>query len=87
MPEPADTIVPMLQRLQADVKDGFNAVHKHLGRVDQRLEVLDEHCETYGPYITFTMGLYSQNRADVDRHDIDIKKIKQRLDALETKTT
>ncbi len=87
MPEPTDMIVPLLQRIQLDMKDGFSAVHKRLERVDQRLEALEEHYETYGPYITFTMGLHSQNRADVDRHDIDIKDIKQRLDALETKVT
>jgi tetrahydromethanopterin S-methyltransferase subunit G len=83
MPEPTDMIVPMLQRNQSDISE----MKQDYKSVDTRLANLEERFEAMGPYVAFTMGLHAQNRADVERHDEEIKDIKRRLDVLETEPT
>ena len=81
MPKPTDVIIPMLERLQTDtseMKQDFKAFGSRVGR-------LEESIDAFGPYITFTMGLHSQCRADIEIHAAEIAGIKRRLEALESK--
>jgi hypothetical protein len=83
MPEPADMIVPMLQRIQADLTE----VKRDVKGLDGRMVRLEERFESLAPYITYTVGLHTQDRLDIERHDGEIVEIKRRLDALESERT
>jgi chromosome segregation ATPase len=75
----ADMIVPMLQRLQTDVSE----LKTDVRRIDGRLNRLEERFEAMGPYLTYHMGLYTQNQVDIERHDQELSLVRARLDKLE----
>lgn len=79
MPDPTDVIVPMLQRIQSDVAD----LKLDVSVVKTDLSALKERFGALGPYVTYTMGLHTQDKLDIERHDEEIATIKQRLDQLE----
>jgi hypothetical protein len=82
MSEVTDIIVPMLQRLQTDVGD--------LKRTGDKLEVLIEtmsnRLDNIESYVTYSPGLISQNKADVDRLGRSMLEVGRRVEALEQKT-
>ena len=79
MPEPVDMIVPMLQRMQTDISD----IKTCVSSLDARVGNLEERFEAIGTYITFTVGLHAQNKADAEANAEEIAEIKRRIDALE----
>lgn len=79
MPTPTDMIVPMLQKMQADLSH----VRLKVDSLDARVGNVERQLEAFGPYITYTVGLHAQDRVDIDRHEQEISEIKQRLKTLE----
>lgn len=79
MAEPIDIIIPMLQNLQADMSD----LKRGLTSVETRLSGVEERLNAYDPYITFTMGLHTQVKVDVEGHTRDIAALKARVAKLE----
>ncbi len=83
MPEPIDVIVPILQRIQADLAD----VRRDLGgRIDSltgKVNDISERMDAFEDYFTYTMGLTQQNKADIKRMRSEIAAIKARLNGPE----
>jgi hypothetical protein len=79
MAEPIDVILPILQRIQADVAA--------LGRkVDAQGEVLARHGEKLDAiegYLTYQLGITSRTIADVEVLKTQILDIKKRVESLE----
>lgn len=85
MADPSDMIIPMLQRIQSDMSEMKRDTRERLERLDGRIGNLEERFEALGPYITYTMGLHGQNRADVEVQAAELSDIKRRLDQLEAR--
>ena len=80
MAEPIEAVVRSLQRMQKDISD----LSRDMKLVTSGLGHLAERFDAAGPYITYTMGLHTQNRADVEAQARDIADLKRRVSALET---
>ena len=79
MPEPIDAILPILQRIQADVAT-LNR------KVDAQGETLADHgkkLDAIEGYLTYQLGISSRTTADVETLKSDILEIKQRVEVLE----
>jgi len=79
MSEVTDLVMPVLQRIQADLAD----VKRDLDEVKR---VQAEHTEKFEEieiYLAYATGLASQNKADVRSVKSEIRTIKQRLEVLE----
>lgn len=81
MSEISDVVLPILQRIQADL----GQVRTDVG--DLKVEVLDQReiLERVQGYITFTVGLHGENRADVQGIQAEIADLKKRLAVLEAR--
>jgi hypothetical protein len=79
MSEITDIIVPILQRIQADlaeVKRDLLDTQRGLGaKIDNFTTRMDD----FEGYFTYTMGLTQQNKADIQRLRADVAAIKARL--------
>ena len=79
MPEPTGAILPVLQRIQADIAA--------LGRkIDAQGEILTEHTaklDAIDGYLTYQLGTSSRTIADVEALKSEILKIKKRVEILE----
>lgn len=80
MSEVTDIVLPILQRIQADLAEMKRVQAEHTKKLDEHTEKLDE-LEIYLAYAT---GLGSQTKADTQSVKSEIRVIKKRLDALET---
>jgi hypothetical protein len=78
MSEVKDLVMPILQRMQADLAD----VKRDLTEVKR---VQAEHTEEIEIYLAYATGLASQNKADVQSVKSEIRTIKQRLEAPEVR--
>jgi hypothetical protein len=79
MPEPTDVIVPILQRIQADVADTKREVAGNttlLTRQGERLEAIEG-------YLTYQLGITGRTVADIEALKADVAAIKKRVEALE----
>ncbi len=88
MPEPTDVIMPILQRIQADVagvKKDIADVKGDVQRVDGKVDgvssqvaALSSRMDTFETYFTYTLGL-------TQRHAIDIKQIRSEIAAINSR--
>ena len=82
MSEVTDIVVPILQRLKTDVGD--------LKRISDKLEALVEamadRLDKIESYVTYSLGLISQNKADLDRQGRSLLEVARRVETLEQKT-
>ena len=97
MAEPTDVIVPILQKIQADiagvkrdvadVKGDLGGKIDGLGRrmdgLTERMDGLTDRMDAFEAYFTHTMGLTQQNIADIKRMRADIAAINIRLNGPE----
>jgi peptidoglycan hydrolase CwlO-like protein len=86
MPEPTDGILPILQRIQADIADVKKDVQRVDGKVDRlsgQVGAVSERMDAFEDYFTFTMGLTQQNTADIKRMRSEIAAIKSGLNGPE----
>lgn len=84
MPEPTDAIMPILQRIQADIADVKKDVQRVDGKVDGvsgQVAALSKRIDAFEDYFIYTMGLTQQNTADIKRMRSEIDAINSRLAA------
>jgi hypothetical protein len=79
MSEVTDIIVPILQRMQADLGD----LKRKADVLTERMDGLTERMDAFEDYFTYTMGLTQQNKADMGRIRKEITAIKARLNGPE----
>jgi septal ring factor EnvC (AmiA/AmiB activator) len=79
MPKPIDAIMPVLQRIQADLAE----VRKDIQRVDRKVDTVSadvrgvsDRMDAFEDYFTYTMGLTSQNKADIARLRKELQDLK-----------
>jgi len=82
MPEPTDVIVPILQRIQADVADSRRELGRRLDVIDETLGHHGEKLEAIEGYLTYGLGLTARNSSDVEMLKTAIDDLKKRVDAL-----
>lgn len=83
MPEPTDVIVPILQRIQADLADTKRDIGRRLDSLDATLAHHGEKLDAIEGYITYGLGLTSRNAADIEALKADLEDLKKRVDTLE----
>ena len=72
MSEVTDVVLPILQRIQADVAD-----------IKREVNALTERMDKIESYVTYSLGVISQNKADLDRQGRSLLEIARRVEALE----
>ena len=72
MSEVTDVVLPILQRIQADVAD----VKREVNGLTERMDKIES-------YVTYSLGVISQNKADLDRQGRSLLEIARRVEALE----
>ena len=82
MSEITDVVLPILQRIQADLGQVKADVGDLKSDVTEQREIL----ERMQGYVTFTVGLHGENRADVLGIKAEIADLKKRLAVLEART-
>ncbi len=75
MPEPIDALMPILQRIQADLAE----VKRDTAKNSETLEAIRH-------YFVYQLGLTSKNGADIDLIQEQIKAMEARLSALEARS-
>jgi hypothetical protein len=84
MSEVTDLVLPILQKVQADIGE----VKRDVADLKRELaEVKVEHGQRFDDmeiYLAYATGLASQSKADVKSVRSEVTAIKQRLEALET---
>lgn len=83
MPEPTDAIMPILQRIQADIGDLKRDLASKIDGVSVQVKDVSERMDAFEDYFTFTMGVTQQNKADLARLGSEVRAIKSRVDVLE----
>jgi len=81
MPEPIDAILPILQRIQADVADVKRDLGGKIDAVSHKVEAIAERMDAFEDYFTYTMGLTQQNKADIARVSSEFKALKATIAA------
>ncbi len=84
MPEPTDAVLPVLQRIQSDLADARRSLETKINNVAEMTLHNSEKLEAIEGYVTYQMGMTTQNQADVEALKKEIIGIKKRLDALES---
>jgi DNA-directed RNA polymerase subunit F len=88
MSEVTDLVMPILQRIQADLAEVKRVQVEHsqrFERIDQRFEQIDNRFEDMEIYLAYATGTETQNKQDLRRVKDEIKNVKKRLEALETR--
>jgi len=83
MPEPTDAILPILQRIQADIGDTKRELGGKIDTLSKGVAAISERMDSFEDYFTYTMGLTQQNTADIKRMRSEIAAIKSRLNGPE----
>ena len=79
MAEPTDAIIPILQRIQADVAETKRELARNTATLTQqgeKLAAIDEH-------LTYHLGITGRTIADVETLKAEVAAIKKRVEALE----
>ncbi|MDX2265252.1 MAG: hypothetical protein NW215_09810 [Hyphomicrobiales bacterium] len=72
MAEPIDVILPILQRIQADIAEIRREQKEHRGETAE----LNERLEALSGYITYQMGLTSSHKVDIEAMQVEMNEIK-----------
>lgn len=79
MAEPANVILPILQRIHADI----NATCARLDDIEEHLALNTEKTENIEGYMTYHLGVTSRHGVDIEVLKENIEEMKRRLSALE----
>jgi chromosome segregation ATPase len=79
MSEVTDIVVPILQRLEADMAD----VKRELVETNGKIDGLSTRMDKFEGYLTYSMGLNERSRFDIQRIDEDIAGLRSRVEELE----
>jgi ABC-type transporter Mla subunit MlaD len=82
MSEVTDIVVPILQRLQTDVGD----LKRNSDKLEALVEAMADRLDKIESYVTYSLGLISQNKADLDRQGRSLLEVARRVETLEQKT-
>ena len=82
MAEPTDAILPILQRIQADLRDMKRDQTAHRDETRQNGETL----EAIQRYFVYQLGMTTKNEADLETIQNQIKIMEQRIAALEARS-
>ena len=88
MSEVTDLVMPVLQKIQADLADVKRVLAEHTqlhNQHQQRFEQIDNRFEDMEIYLAYATGTETQNKQDLRRVKDEIKNVKKRLEALETR--
>jgi hypothetical protein len=81
MSEVTDIIVPILQRIQGDIGE----LKRKVDSLEAVVRAMSDRMDKIESYVTYSLGLISQNKADIDRHGRSLLEIARRVEALEQK--
>ena len=81
MSEITDVVLPILQKIQADIAGLKTDVSDRKGDTQDSREIL----ERMQGYVTFTVGLHGENRADIQAIQTEILDLKNRLAMIEAR--
>ena len=81
MPEPIDAIMPILQRIQADI----SAIRGRLDDMGEQLFANTSKLEAIEGCMTYHMGLTSRQGSDIEHIQAEMKAIQTRIAAFETR--
>ena len=79
MSEITDIVVPILQRLQADMGE----LKRKVDRLERLYSDIADRMEKIESYVTYSLGLISQNKADIDRQGRSLLELARRVEVLE----
>ena len=82
MSEVTDIVVPILQRLKTDVGD----LKRNSDKLEALVEAMADRLDKIESYVTYSLGLISQNKADLDRQGRSLLEVARRVETLEQKT-
>jgi chromosome segregation ATPase len=88
MSEVTDLVMPILQKIQADLAEVKRVQAEHsqrFERIDQHFEQIDNRFEDMEIYLAYATGTETQNKQDLRRVKDEIKSVKKRLEAIETR--
>jgi chromosome segregation ATPase len=88
MSEVTDLVMPVLQRIQADLADVKRVLAEHTelhNQHQQRFEQIDNRFEDMEIYLAYATGIETQNKQDLRRVKDEIRKVKKRLEGLESR--
>ncbi len=80
MPEPTDAIMPILQRIQADI----SAIRGRLDDMGEHLVANTAKLDAMEGYMTYHLGLTTRQGSDIETIQAEIKSLQARALALET---
>jgi hypothetical protein len=83
MPEPTDAIVPILQRIQADLAETKRDLGRRIDANGATLTRMGEKLEEMNGYLTYQLGITGRTVADLETLKTEIAAIKRRVEALE----
>jgi hypothetical protein len=81
--EVSDIIVPILQRIQADVGEVKRDLADTKHDLAAKIDAVPARMDAFEDYFTYTMGVTQQNKADIHRIRTEIAAIRSRLNGPE----
>jgi hypothetical protein len=81
--EVSDIIVPILQRIQADVGEVKRDLPDTKHDLAAKIDAVTARMDAFEDYFTYTMGVTQQNKADIHRIRTEIAAIRSRLNGPE----
>lgn len=88
MSEVTDLVMPILQKIQTDLAEVKRVQAEHSQRfqqIDQHFEQIDHRFEDMEIYLAYATGIETQNKQDLRKVKDEIRQVKKRLEALETR--
>ena len=83
MPDPSDAIVPILQRIQADIAETKRDLGRKIDANTAMLAQQAEKLEAMEGYLTYQLGITGRTVADIETIKTEIAAIKKRVETLE----
>ena len=81
MAEPIDVILPILQRIQAELAEARRDLGGKVDTLAGKVDAIAERMDAFEDYFTYTMGLTQQNKADIARVSSEFKAFKASIEA------
>jgi peptidoglycan hydrolase CwlO-like protein len=79
MSEITDLVMPILRRIQAEIGE----LKRDIGELKRKVDALENRMDKIESYITYSLGLISQNKADIDRQGRSLLEPARRVETLE----
>jgi chromosome segregation ATPase len=83
MSEIKDMVMPMLQKMQQDMATNFKRLDARTATNAEDMAEVKDDLDTIKGYITYHMGLTTQNQSDIADLRKDVSDLKKRMAMLE----